>query len=183
MCVALWRHPQPSRLFGAIAAVALAFFVLTTLQRERYMYPVLAPLVIAACYDRKHVAPYVVASVTAFMNMAASAAISITGATVAAAGRWTDFPLLKSLLAWHNFELWRAFLAWRQLVSDHPAFGAVIAALNLAVLIYVVWLCLRAPRVEVTHSTQEANQVDNVDGDARRAEAIESAQRVAARPG
>jgi Gpi18-like mannosyltransferase len=137
----VWRDTRPARLFGAVALVALAFFVLTTSQRERYLYPALAPLIVAAIYERKYIVAYVVTTITAFLNMAAFAASTVPTNALVTSGRWMGgFPLLKSVFAWHNSLLWRGFLAWKQLTTGHTEFGAIIGAANVMLLVSLIAL-------------------------------------------
>ena len=64
------RSPTPQTFWLGAAIVALAFFALTTLQHERYLYPALALLLVAAVYDTRLYVLYAVASITVFLNMA-----------------------------------------------------------------------------------------------------------------
>jgi dolichyl-phosphate-mannose-protein mannosyltransferase len=64
----LWKDPSSARLFMGTALVALAFFDVTTLQRERYLFPVLACFFIAALYDRRNTLFFVLTSLTLLAN-------------------------------------------------------------------------------------------------------------------
>ncbi|GEM_PF-2490557 len=64
---------SPKTLWSGAAILAVALFTLTTLQHERYLYPALALLLIAALYDKRAWLLYGVATITAFVNMAMAA--------------------------------------------------------------------------------------------------------------
>lgn len=66
----VWRDAGLGRLCLAAAFVTLAFFDLTTLQLERYLFPALALFLVVAIYERRGAVFYVIASLTAFANMA-----------------------------------------------------------------------------------------------------------------
>ena len=88
----LWRDGSPYRLFLGSALVVVAFFDLTTLQHERYLYPALALLLVAALYDRRSVVFYVVASITTFCNMLLMVALEAPASDFGtAAAAWSAF--------------------------------------------------------------------------------------------
>ncbi len=76
IAVGIWRDATPARLFFAAGLLAAAFFTFTSLQHERYLFPALALFLIAAVYDARHLLFYIVASVTAFANMALAVLIN-----------------------------------------------------------------------------------------------------------
>jgi Glycosyltransferase family 87 len=51
--VGIWRDGSPRRLWFGAGLIAVAFFVVLTLQHERYYLPAVPILLIAALYDRK----------------------------------------------------------------------------------------------------------------------------------
>jgi hypothetical protein len=65
----VWSDPSRGRLFAALALVAVGFFTVATLQHERYMFPALAFLLLAAAYDRRYILPCVVGQVAVFLNV------------------------------------------------------------------------------------------------------------------
>lgn len=88
----VWLDRSAARLFAAAGTLATGFFVLTTLQRERYLFPAVALFLLAAIYDRRHVRYYVVAGITAFLSMLAAVVLNYTGSqsgfNLAPAGHW-----------------------------------------------------------------------------------------------
>jgi dolichyl-phosphate-mannose-protein mannosyltransferase len=70
VAIGLWRDPSGTRLFLGAALLATAFFDVTTLQRERYLYPALALFLLATIGDVRAVLFYVTVTVTALLNMA-----------------------------------------------------------------------------------------------------------------
>ena len=73
-CLALalfqvWRDASPARFYFCAGFLALAFFDVTTLQLERYLFPTLALFLMASLYDRRGVKPYIFCSVVCFLNM------------------------------------------------------------------------------------------------------------------
>ncbi len=65
----VWLDQSRGRLYAALALVAVGFFALTTLQHERYLFPALAFLLLAAAYDRRYLIPCVVAQLAVFLNV------------------------------------------------------------------------------------------------------------------
>ncbi len=65
----VWRNGSAGRLFAAAGLTQLAFFDLTTLQHERYLYPALALFLIAAIHERRAAFFATAAGVSLFLNM------------------------------------------------------------------------------------------------------------------
>lgn len=65
----VWRNGSAGQLFMAAGLVQLAFFDLTTLQHERYLYPALALFLIAAIHGRRVAFFAVAAGMSLFLNM------------------------------------------------------------------------------------------------------------------
>jgi len=108
----IWLDPSRGRLYAALSLVAVGFFTVATLQHERYMFPALAFLLLAAASDRRYILPCVVGQLAVFLN-AGYVAI------------W--------YLAAHAYQ--RAAMPWYLLGRTHPE---LLAALAWA----VVGLCL-----------------------------------------
>ncbi len=66
----IWRDASASRFFLGAALVGLAFFDVTVLQHERYLYQALALFFVAGLTIRPARRWYVIASLTTFGNMA-----------------------------------------------------------------------------------------------------------------
>lgn len=95
---AIWREQTPRQLYAALSLIAVAFFALTTLQHERYLFPALALLLLATAHDRRYLIPCVVAQLAVFLNVGFVAI-------------W--------YLAMHAYE--PAALPWYEFGHDHPA--------------------------------------------------------------
>lgn len=108
--VRLWRDPTARQLWLGAGMVGVAFFVLTTLQHERYLYPAVALFLVAAIYQRRAWLLYALASCTAFANMV----IILLNPVVSSSG--LDVP------------------SWRTHLAQRPEVAAGIAVLNLALL-------------------------------------------------
>ncbi|HEX6798544.1 MAG TPA: glycosyltransferase 87 family protein, partial [Ktedonobacterales bacterium] len=108
--VRIWRDPTPRQLWLGAGMVAVAFFVLTTLQHERYLYPAVVLFLVAAIYNRRAWLLYALASLTAFANMA----VIIVDPVVSSSG--LDLP------------------SGQRYLDQRPAVAAGIAVLNLALL-------------------------------------------------
>lgn len=67
--VGIWRSSGRTVIFLGAALVAIAFFEVTCLQRERYLFPALALLFAAACAMPRVWPLYAMASATLFLNM------------------------------------------------------------------------------------------------------------------
>lgn len=74
--VGIWRDGSLKRLLVSAALVATAFFTVTTLQHERYLFPAMALFLLAALYNRRHLVPYILATVVSFFNMAMAVLIN-----------------------------------------------------------------------------------------------------------
>ena len=68
----VWRDRSPGRLWAGAAILALAFFTLTTVQYERYLFPALGLFFLAALYDRRYWFMYGILSVTFAVNWEAT---------------------------------------------------------------------------------------------------------------
>jgi dolichyl-phosphate-mannose-protein mannosyltransferase len=66
----IWRQRSAAALFSSAALVSLAFFMFTTEQRGRYIYPTLVLFLLAAIYERRYAIIYAATSVFAFLNVA-----------------------------------------------------------------------------------------------------------------
>jgi Gpi18-like mannosyltransferase len=119
--VRLWREPTPRQLWLGAALVGVAFFTLTTLQHERYLYPAVVLFLVAAIYERRAWLLYALSSLTAFANMA----IILIDPAVSTSG--LDVP------------------GWRIYLQQRPAAAVGIALLNLALLTSAALLVRGAP--------------------------------------
>lgn len=63
------RDASPARLLMAAGITAVAFFSLTALQHERYLFPAVVLLLVAAMYERASLLFFIGVSVTSFLNM------------------------------------------------------------------------------------------------------------------
>lgn len=90
--VGVWLDRSAGYLFAAAGALATGFFVLTTLQRERYLFPAVVLFLLAAIYNRRYIRYYVVASITAFLAMLAAVVLEYNGSRsgfdLAPTGHW-----------------------------------------------------------------------------------------------
>jgi uncharacterized membrane protein len=64
----IWRRRDLETLFTAAGMLALAFFVLTTMQRERYLFPAIALLLIATVCHRRNLIYFLAVSTTLLLN-------------------------------------------------------------------------------------------------------------------
>ncbi len=64
----IWRDGSEGRLWAGAAIVALAFFVVGTLQFERYLFPALGLFFLAALYNRRYWLIYAVTSLVYMAN-------------------------------------------------------------------------------------------------------------------
>jgi dolichyl-phosphate-mannose-protein mannosyltransferase len=76
ICYGIWRAPKPFTLILGGAVVMYAFFVLTTGQHERYLFPVLPLLLLAAIWQRRYLAWYGAITLLCWLNLLSSVAIS-----------------------------------------------------------------------------------------------------------
>jgi Gpi18-like mannosyltransferase len=70
VAVGIWADGSPARLWSGASLIALAYFTLTTMQHERYLYPAVALLLISAVFDARRLLFYMMASLTVFLNIA-----------------------------------------------------------------------------------------------------------------
>ena len=115
----VWRRRSVATLYMAMALVAVGFFDLTALQRERYLFQALAFLLLAAVYHRSFIIHYTIASITVFTNILLVAAFA--GAKVAQEPQF--LPL------YHFF-------------IHHSQILVMTALLNMALLLGVTVSCL-----------------------------------------
>ena len=66
--VGIWRDGSEGRLWAGAAIVGLAFFVVGTLQYERYLFPALGLFFLAALYNRRYWLIYAVTSLVYMAN-------------------------------------------------------------------------------------------------------------------
>ncbi len=77
VAIGLWRDPSGTRLFLGAALLATVFFDVTTLQRDRYLFPTLALFLLATIGDVRALLFYATATVTAFLNMAMAVLVNV----------------------------------------------------------------------------------------------------------
>jgi dolichyl-phosphate-mannose-protein mannosyltransferase len=75
VCYAIWKAPKPLTLIIGGAVVMYTFFLVTTGQHERYLFPVLPLLLLASLWQRHYLAWYAGISLLTFLNMLSSVAI------------------------------------------------------------------------------------------------------------
>ncbi len=109
-----WLDPAPARLFEGAGLLTVAFFILGTLQHERYLLPAVVFYLIAALYARRHAVSYVAVSIAAMLNM-----VLVVIAP----------PFSNSKIP-YNLAIGRHYLTY------HPRVFATLAALN--VLLFLV---------------------------------------------
>lgn len=117
----IWRDPAPGTLFLGAALIALAFFDVTTLQRERYLYPAVALFLLAAVYNGTLLLFSIGAGVTAFLNMAMHL---IMRADPAFGGFHADPGI--------DLNAWASFLV------HHGEYSIAVAAVNVGLLLVAV---------------------------------------------
>lgn len=76
IALGVWRDRSLERLFLSAGIIAAAFFTVTTLQHERYLFPAMALFLLAALENRRHLVPFVLASVVSSFNMAMAVLIN-----------------------------------------------------------------------------------------------------------
>ncbi|HST87299.1 MAG TPA: glycosyltransferase 87 family protein [Ktedonobacterales bacterium] len=132
----IWRDPSPGTLFLGAALVALAFFDVTTLQRERYLYPAVALFLLAAVYNGTLLLFSIGAGVTAFLNMAMHL---IMRADPAFGGFHADPGI--------DLNAWASFLV------HHGEYSIAVAAVNVGLLLVAVLIFPRTlPGRRASHS-------------------------------
>jgi hypothetical protein len=77
--VGTWLDGSLDRMLVSAAVLALAFFDVGVLQYERYIFPALALLLLAALRNPRHWLSYALVSVTAFINMATNGVVYVIG--------------------------------------------------------------------------------------------------------
>ena len=136
--VLVWRHRSVATLYMAMALVAVSFFDLTALQRERYLFQALAFILLAAVYHRPFVIHYTIASITVFTNILFVSAIA--GALVAQEPQFV--PL---------------YLFFKQ----HSQILVMTALLNMVLLVGVTVSCLAWIREASRRSHPLASELHN----------------------
>jgi Gpi18-like mannosyltransferase len=119
----VWRRREVATLYMALALVAVGFFDLSALQHERYLFPALAFLLLAAVTYRPFVLYYIIASVTVFTNM-----------------------LIASAFAGGFVEQEPQFVPLYMFFIQNPQILVMVALLNLALLVGVTVSCLAGIR-------------------------------------
>lgn len=126
-CAGIWRAAAPSRLFLAAALLTLAFFDVTALQHERYLYPALLLFLVAALSDHRAWLLYAISNLTLLLNMLLVVvlfpAISHPGIDVHTITDWT---------------------------LRHPEITVAVAATNVALLMACIAISTRPPALEAT---------------------------------
>jgi dolichyl-phosphate-mannose-protein mannosyltransferase len=134
----VWRRRSVATLYMAMALSAVGFFDLTALQRERYLFPALAFLLLAAVYHRSFLLHYALASMTVFTNILLVAAFA--GVYVAQESQ---------------------FLPLYQFFLHHPQILVLTALLNMALLLGVSFSALAWLRDPTRGLHAPATQPDN----------------------
>jgi Gpi18-like mannosyltransferase len=124
----IWKDRSSSQLFSGAAILAIAFFDLTTLQHERYLFPAPALLLVAALYNRKQVTFYIAASATTLINIVMVPILVSSPSTLGA-----------------TVSTWRTTLA-AHFAVPWGAVSLVAAAINIWLLVCLVTLYVRGPR-------------------------------------
>lgn len=75
ICYGIWQSPKPLTLILGGAVVMYAFFLVTTGQHERYLFPVLPLLLLASLWQRRYLLWYGGISLICFLNMLSSVVI------------------------------------------------------------------------------------------------------------
>jgi Gpi18-like mannosyltransferase len=101
-CVGLWRDPSARRLFLAAALLAVAFFMLTTLQHQRYLFPAAGLLLLASVEDWRVLPLYVVSCLTALLNMTLAIIYDSNPLSVAPSDPGIDVRGAQALLLQHG---------------------------------------------------------------------------------
>jgi dolichyl-phosphate-mannose-protein mannosyltransferase len=122
VCAGIWRDATSSRLFLAAALLTVAFFDVTALQHERYLYPAVLFFLVSALSDQRAWLLYAISSLTLLLNMVLIivlfSAMSHPGIDV------------------HNIRTW---------TLQHPEITVAIAATNLALLVTCIVIYTRRP--------------------------------------
>lgn len=129
----IWKARSAQVLFLAAALVSVAFFVVMTLQHERYLYPAVALALAAALYAQRGWSLYVVASVTLFLNMLLIVMTTLPdqfGLSRAAADHWSG-AIIGAALALALVNIWllgRMIVSYLLTLRQHSAAPASSAA-------------------------------------------------------
>ena len=122
VCVGIWRDAVPGRLFLAAALLTVAFFDVTALQHERYLYPALVFFAVTALSDRRAWLLYAISSLTLLLNMVLAiilfSEMSHPGIDI------------------HNIRTW---------TLQHPELTVAVAAANVALLVACIVIYARRP--------------------------------------
>src|SRR5262249_45110699 len=81
-----WHEGTPGKLYTLAGLYVLAFFDLTTMQHERYLFPAIALFLMASFYERGQVLFFRVCHLSSFTNMFLTALLAFTSR-----GRGTSF--------------------------------------------------------------------------------------------
>lgn len=112
----------PGRLFLAAALLVIAFFDVTALQHERYLYPALLFFLISALSDQRAWLLYAISSITLLLNMVLVVVL---------------FPVMSHPgIDVHSIRIW---------TLQHPEITVAIAATNVALLIACIVIYVRSP--------------------------------------
>ncbi len=79
VALGIWRDGEPRTLWLGAAVLALAFFVFTTQQHERYAYPALLLLLVAAVYRNRTIIWYALASLLMLLQLVIAIALDSPG--------------------------------------------------------------------------------------------------------
>jgi hypothetical protein len=133
---AVWRDSSPATLFFAAGILALASFVLTVMQLERYLYPAVILFLFAAAYRPRYLRYALVAGATFFANAAIIVLINVHRLPWLDGGFWERFPdpyywpwAVTLLVASTNVAL----LAVALLNASHTPLTAMLAGLRARV--------------------------------------------------
>lgn len=113
--VGIWRDASLWRLALAAGLVELAFFNVTPLEHERYIFPTLALFLVAAFWYQRSVVFYLVTSGIAFFNM-----------------------LLMIAVVAPPVDMGTQLAAWRALGKAGAIWTLVVAEIDVALLLYVI---------------------------------------------
>lgn len=122
----IWRDSSPSTLYFGAGVVAVAFFEFTVLQRERYLFPALALLLLASLYDRRRWIFYWLIGGTCFLNMVFSVIFFSDPERYA-----------------NPSDPGISLDTWRRLVLAHGEYTILVAAINVGIVLMVSILYVR----------------------------------------
>jgi hypothetical protein len=130
VCAGIWRDATPGRLFLAAALLTVAFFDVTALQHERYLYPALLFFLVSALSDQRAWLLYALSSLTLLLNMVLVVILfsemSHPGIDVHGIREWT---------------------------LQHPEITVAVAAANVALLVATIVMYTRHPTTAATASS------------------------------